>query len=304
MNRLTRDRIRGYLEAFDFPGLFTDPDIGWDWPETKGQLRVPSDGGFINLDVIADKRGVKVLHVPPNSDGAIATSHERKTIEKAVTPLATEHLLIFTDKSKTRQMWLWTSRLPGKPISYRELIWEKGKANELLLQKLSSISFTLNEEEALDITGVVDRLRDSLDRDKVTKRFYDRFKEQKDAFRELIDGLSDSGMLDWYTSLMLNRLMFCYFLQRKGFLDSEPNYLRDRLERVRREIGKEQFHSFYKTFLRSLFHDALGKPKDERAFTPALAKLIGDIPYLNGGIFDDHRIERDHASLHIPDEAF
>ena len=81
-------------------------------------------------------------------------------------------------------------------------------------------------------------------------------------------------------------------------------YLRNRLDRVRDEIGEGQFHSFYKTFLRSLFHDGLGKPKDERAFSPALQKLIGEIPYLNGGIFEEHRIEREYPDLHIPDKAF
>jgi hypothetical protein len=304
MNRLTRDRIRRYLEAFDFAGLFTDPELGWDWPESKGKLRIPTKSGFIDAEVIAEKRGVKVLHLAGLAAGSIPPSDDRKQIEKAVTPLATEHLLIFTDAAKTRQVWLWTSRWPGKPISYRELIWEKGKANELLLQKLSSIAFTLSEEEALDITGVVERLRDSLDRDKVTKKFYEQFKVQKDAFRKFISGLTDGGLLDWYTSLMLNRLMFCYFLQRKGFLDGDTGYLRHRLDRVRDEIGEGQFHSFYKTFLRSLFHDGLGKPKDERDFSPALKKLIGEIPYLNGGIFEEHRIEREHPDLHIPDKAF
>ena len=302
MNRPTRDRVRRYLEAFDFPGLFTDPDIGWDWPETRGQLRVPTKGGFINLDVIADKRGVKVLHVPPNSDSAIAASAERKTLDKAITPLATEHLLIFTDKAKTRQVWLWTSRIPGKPISYRELNWEKGKSNELLLQKLASISFTISEEESLDITGVVERLRDSFDRDKVTKRFYDQFKTQKDAFRKFIKGITDGGLLDWYTSLMLNRLMFCYFLQRKGFLDGDHDYLSNRLRHVREQFGKEKFHSFYKSFLRRLFHEGLGQPRNDRA--DDLKKLIGDVPYLNGGIFEEHKIEREHPGLHIPDDAF
>jgi hypothetical protein len=304
MNRTTRDRVRRYLEGFNFAGLFTDPDLGWDWPESKGKLRVPAKSGFIDTEVIADKRGVKVLHLAGLADGEIPASDERKAIEKAVTPLATEHLLIFTDKAQTRQVWLWTSRLPGKPISYRELTWQKGKSNELLLQKLASIAFTISEEESLDITGVVERLRDSLDRDKVTKRFYDQFKTQKDAFRKLIKGISDGGLWDWYTSLMLNRLMFCYFLQRKGFLDRDERYLRNRLDRVREEIGEDQFHSFYKTFLRSLFHDGLGKPKDEREFSPALKRLIGDIPYLNGGIFEEHRIEREHPDLQIPDEAF
>ena len=182
------------------------------------------------------------------------------------------------------------------------MTWEKGKANELLLQKLSSINFTLNEEESLDVTGVVNRLRDSLNRDKVTKRFYDRFKTEKDAFREFIKGLTNGGMRDWYTSLMLNRLMFCYFLQRKGFLDGDTGYLRNRLDRVREEIGKGRFHSFYRSFLRRLFHEGLGQPPAER--NPDFQKLIGQIPYLNGGIFEEHRIEREHRDLYIPDEAF
>jgi hypothetical protein len=59
-------------------------------------------------------------------------SDARKKLERAVTPLATEHLLIFTDLAKTWQVWLWTSRLPGKPIRHRELTWEKGRGNELL----------------------------------------------------------------------------------------------------------------------------------------------------------------------------
>lgn len=299
-----RTEIRRYLTAFDFSGLFTDSSLGWDWPDSSVPLRVPFEGAFMSLSVLAEKRGVKVLHVPPDAAGQILPSDLRKKLEKAVTPLATEHLLIFTDTAKTRQIWLWTSRLPGKPVSHRELSWEKGKANELLLQKLSSIAFTLDEEDALDITGVVLRLRDSLDRDKVTKRFYDQFKVQKDAFRGFIKGLTDGGLLDWYTSLMLNRLMFCYFLQRKGFLDGDPNYLSNRLSRVQEEIGEGQFHSFYKTFLRSLFHDGLGKPRDERTFSPELTKLIGEIPYLNGGIFEEHRIEREHPELHIPDNAF
>jgi hypothetical protein len=302
MTPLQRSEIRRYLEDFNFSALFTDSTVGWDWPVQSGKLRVPHQGSFVELETVAEKRGVKVLLVPADASGDIISSDDRKKLEKAVTPLATEHLLIFTDARKSRQVWLWTSRWPGKPISYRELIWEKGKANELLLQKLSSIAFTLDEEDALDITGVVLRLRDSLDRDKVTKRFYEQFKTQKDGFRKFIKGITDGGLLDWYTSLMLNRLMFCYFLQRKGFLDGDHDYLTNRLERVREEFGKEKFHSFYKSFLRRLFHEGLGQPKNER--NDELRKLIGDVPYLNGGTFEEHKIEREHPGLHIPDEAF
>ena len=228
-------------------------------------------------------------------------SDERKKLEAAVTPLAAEHLLIFLDQAKTRQVWLWTSRLPSKPIRRRELNWEKGRSNELLLQKVISIAFTLDEEEALDITGVVHRLHDNLDRDKLTGKFYKEFKTHKDRFQKFISGLSDQGVMAHYTSLMLNRLMFCYFLQQKGFLDGDTHYLKNRFASVRTTLGKDKFHSFYITFLKRLFHDGL----DAQARPDELTAIIGkNIPYLNGGIFAEHKIEKDHPNIQIPDDAF
>ncbi len=296
-----RQEIARYLEAFDFSGLFSDPSVGWDWPDSGSRLGVPFEGGFLELESVAEKRGVRVLLVPPKIDGTIIPSDARKKLEKAVTPLAAEHLLIFTDARKTRQVWLWTSRLPGKPVRHRELTWEKGRTNELLLQKLSSIAFTLDEEDALDITGVVQRLRDNLDRDRLTKRFYDDFKNHKDAFQKFIKGIADGGVLAHYTSLMLNRLMFCYFLQQKGFLNGEQDYLRRRLDTVRETLGENRFHSFYRSFLKRLFYE--GFDGEERP--PELTALIGpNIPYLNGGIFAEHPIERAHPDIQIPDDAF
>jgi hypothetical protein len=212
-----RKEVARYLKAFDFSGLFTDPSIGWDWPNSGGRLRVPFQEEFIELEAIAEKRGVKVLLVPPLPDGTVMPSDQRKRLEKAVTPLAAEHLLIFSDQAKSRQVWLWTSRLPGKPVRHRELTWEQGRANELLLQKLTTIAFTLDEEEALDVTGVVRRLRDNLDRDKLTKKFYNEFKSQKDRFQKFISGLADKGILAHYTSLMLNAV-FDHALQHQDRL--------------------------------------------------------------------------------------
>ncbi len=289
------------VAAFDFSGLFTDPALGWNWPVATGsKLSIPYGDGFLPLEVIAEKCGVKILHCPPDEKGRIPLSENRRKIEKAVTPLASEHLIIFTDAAKTRQIWQWPARRPGKPASLRELTWEKGRANELLFQKLASIAFTLDEEDGLDITGVVRKLTDTLDRDRVTKRFYELFKKQKDAFQKFIKGLTDNGLQAWYTSLMLNRIMFCYFLQRKGFLDGDQNYLANRMGRVQDQIGKNKFHSFYRSFLRRLFHEGLGSQDRSQE----LIALIGTIPYLNGGIFDEHPIERGHPDLSIPDEAF
>jgi len=150
------------------------------------------------------------------------------------------------------------------------------------------------------------RLQDMVNTERVTKKFFDRFKKELDSFQKLIDGISiDSDRL-WYSSVMLNRLMFIYFLQRKGFLDRDSNYLSNRLKMVQEQRGKDEFQSFYRCFLLRLFHEGLGAKKREQGFED----LFGRIPYLNGGLFEVHDIESRYVDtsgetiVDIPDDAF
>jgi len=102
---------------------------------------------------------------------------------------------------------------------------------------------------------------------------------------------------------MLNRLMFVYFIQRKGFLDGDSDYLRSRLNRMRKEHGKDKFFSFYRYFLLRLFHEGLGGRKRNAD----LEKLLGRVPYINGGIFEEHELEKPERygkQIQIPDKAF
>jgi hypothetical protein len=142
----------------------------------------------------------------------------RSAIERELAKRAREHLLIFTDAALSEQLWLYTRREPGKPIRQIPYRFDPSKSNQLLVQKLSQITFTLNEEEALTLVGVVQRLKDTLDRDEVTKAFYQRFDSERRAFQRFLRGMPDEQLQRWYVAVLLNRLMFIYFLQQKGFL--------------------------------------------------------------------------------------
>ena len=144
------------------------------------------------------------------------------------------------------------------------------------------------------------RARAAFDVERVTKRFFDEFTKQHKAFLGFIDGITDLADKEWYASLMLNRLMFIYFMQRKGFLNGERDYLRERLTQCKREKGTDSFYSFYRYFLLRLFHEGLGG----KARNPELDKLLGRIPYLNGGLFEKHSIEERCPDIAIPDKAF
>jgi tRNA1(Val) A37 N6-methylase TrmN6 len=96
--------------------------------------------------------------------------------------------------------------------------------------------------------------------------------------------------------------MFCYFIQKKGFLDWNINYLREKLIECKKHEGENNFYGFYRSFLLELFHDELGKPEDKRKHTSLVP--FGTIPYLNGGLFDVHEIESAYKNISIEDEAF
>ena len=69
------------------------------------------------------------------------------------------------------------------------------------------------------LDDVTARVYKAFDVEKVTKRFYERFRKELTAFGEFIEGITAEGDRDWYASLMLNRMMFVYFVQKQGFLD-------------------------------------------------------------------------------------
>jgi hypothetical protein len=117
-----------------------------------------------------------------------------------------------------------------------------------------------------------------------------------------LKGITEQGDKEWYMSLMLNRLMFVYFIQRKGILDGDPDYLKSRLKQVQQRQGKGKFLIFYRYFLLRLFHEGFAKQPAQRARD--LEQLLGVIPYFNGGLFEMHMLEQKHIGIDIPDEAF
>ena len=173
-----------------------------------------------------------------------------------------------------------------------------------MLSKLQGILFTIAEEEAgITLIDVTDRIDNSFNTntEKTTKKFYDHFKKQHAAFMALIQGLENPEHQRWYASLMMNRLMFIYFIQKKSFLDGDVNYLRTKLNQIQQAQGEDKFYSFYRNFLLAFFHNGLGK---EHKNDKELIALIGNVPYLNGGLFDVHELEKDNADIQITDSAF
>jgi len=291
------DNAKKLLEQFEFAKLFVE-ELGWDWH--NADLPVAISGTTFALRAVAEKRGMAAWVCQAPAGQQIPDRAMRKRIEHQVAKTTLEHLIIFIDTKRAEQIWCWARRESGKPASIPEHFWYASSGNRGFLQKLGAIAFSLAEEDSLTLVDVTARARAAFDVERVTKRFYDQFKAEHKAFLDFISGITDLADREWYASLMLNRLMFIYFMQRKGFLNGERDYLRDRLARCQREKGQDKFYSFYRYFLLRLFHEGLGG----KSRNPELDNLLGRIPYLNGGLFERHLIEERCQDIRIPDEAF
>ncbi|MBE9058944.1 Eco57I restriction-modification methylase domain-containing protein [Sphaerospermopsis sp. LEGE 08334] len=224
----------------------------------------------------------------------------RKKIDTEVTSYNQEHLIIYTDENQSKQVWQWVKRESATKTKVKETTFNVTQSGELLTQKLEALFIDFAEEENLTLTDVTQRTQKAFDIEKVTKKFFDDFQLEHRKFVTFILGIDNIKDANWYASVILNRLMFIYFLQKKGFLDDgNTNYLQDKLK-VSQSQGKDLYYS---EFLTTLFFDGFGKAeKFRKSETPV---LIGKIKYINGGLFLPHQIEEKYqGKITISDAGF
>jgi hypothetical protein len=291
-------RTRDLLHEFKFDDIFIY-QLGWSFPSTDKAVVIQVEGETYHRRMIAELSGVVVFEVTAEN-GQIPNAKTRAAIHKEISELTLENLLIFLDKERTQSFWYWVKR-DGTKRYVREHLYVKGQPGDLFLGKLASLVVDLSELEdgLLSVVEVARRLQAGLDVERVTKSFFKEFQNQLEAFIPLIQGIDKEADKRWYASVIFNRLMFIYFLQYKGFLDNgDHRYLQNKLE----ESQQRETDCYYQEFLQTLFFEGFAQPESQRK--TEVQALIGNIKYLNGGLFLKHKIEQVYNNIFIPDSAF
>lgn len=300
---MNKNSFNGYLSESNFRELFIS-EMGWNNPSGATQLpEYAIDEKVYAIEQIADCRGFQILHCKVDE---IPTSTICKKLDTKLRKNAEHYICIFSIPGTLHHLWA----TPVKKVEKRDLVlieYDTIDKASFLYEKMEGLSFSFDAQPT--ILDVVDRVQSAfiINSEKITKDFYAGFKKEHTNFVKFISGIDDeiadkdNKKKQWYTSVMLNRLMFCYFIQKKEFLDGDVDYLRHKLEWTQKEKGENRFFSsFYKGFLVNLFHDGLNAPKHDEEFE----KTYGRIPYLNGGMFDVHQLENEYKGHDIADEAF
>ncbi len=158
-------------------------------------------------------------------------------------------------------------------------------------EELSPLAIQTGHEEAFDVEAV-------------TKQF---FEDYKSVFHDLQDDLTgqtaDHRWAHDYALQFLNRCMFLYFIQRKGWLGDNTKFLRSFWESYR--SANEQVDSFVDRWLNILFFEAFNRKfhGGHRHFPDTIREALSLAPYLNGGLFTENALDGAH-DFQISDQRF
>ena len=125
---------------------------------------------------------------------------------------------------------------------------------------------------------------DALSGEAVGRRFFKAFKVALDRMAEGLPTRLRGEDRRSLALLQLTRVLFLYFVQAKGWLAGRERFLAEAVDGCltrRRRIHRD--------LLRPLFFGTLNRPPSERSRG---ARAFGGIPFLNGGLFEPHPLER------------
>jgi len=280
---LQRRSLDAALEFFDALGYrYADelPLPTRTWPDGIRQL---VRGNAEPPLYLAAHRDFQVVYTHLTTEH-LARTVERPIVEQTLQKLHPYALFLFANRDLSE--WDFVNvkyvaeedaetGVEGRRRTMRRIHVDGTERLHTAAQRLAMLAVPAPEASALELQNRHDR---AFDVEEVTRQFYHDY---VDVFGKLCDDIAlrnPGRQADAATEaqVLLDRLMFLYFIQKKGWLDGQLDYLY-RNFRARYEANPEGT-GFYDDFLLPLFvalsNEGLSLPS------------LGDVPFLNGGLFE------------------
>jgi len=289
------DRLRQLLADLDYQ-VSDEPVSTAEW---KLELaKTAKDGG---LRIVARHQDFVIAHC---SLPELRVGSEREVVSRLVRQYD-RGLFVFSDLGgshwhlvNVKRDSRWHNRLALRRIAIGPEEQLRTAIERISLLKVrnpswSGLQVELEHEEAFDV-------------EKVTKEFFWEYARAFASVEQLIQGFTEPERRRLFTQQLFNRLMFIAFIQKKRWLkfDSQTNYLSALWEAYERDASSKT--NFYRERLHLLFFAGLSNPNEVNIIQinrgGFLKTLIGDVPYLNGGLFEEDEDDR-NPEVVVPDEC-
>ena len=307
---LNSPRLRENLEA-----LFAEV-LRWGNPQAQPQsvqVGVPVKR-TLTLIPIAQLGALHVYRLDWDRDKP-PTLTERRAVNRALKPVAVEHLICYVTADGQQASLVWArprqdDRRKAQEIELRNLPHEVGSPARTTIERLAELAFAYDDFDVFgepEVGAVTDKLNAAFDVEAVTREFFRCYREVFQQVERQITGITGDA-LRLFTQKLFNRLMFIVFLERKRWLSfrGRRDYLRALWQDHQAERASDPTLDFYYGRLHPLFLAGLNTQHEVDLMRinrgGFLATRIGQVPYLNGGLFEHTEDDRD-SGITVPDEA-
>ena len=219
-------------------------------------------------------------------------------------------LFVFSDGGQKRFHFLNVKDEPTgqKRRLFRRITVGGGERLRTAAEQLGKLDG--EELRNLPLSQIQQRFDEAFDVGPVTKKFFEEYKRAFLLVKGSIKGFKadEEGeeARNLFTQRLFNRLMFIAFIQKKGWLkyQGDTDYLKA-LWNAHKQDEFANKGTFYAGRLQPLFFLGLNTGPSEVNLIGInrggqLANLIGDVPYLNGGLFEKDA-DDENARISVPD---
>ncbi len=184
--------------------------------------------------------------------------------------------------------------------------WTAGSAYLRTLFEFNLPHLRWPKDNGADPTAWIAQWAKAFDKEPLTKEFFKRFDAVIDVAKRDLEKFQKLPAAQAYSraQLLIERLLFLYFLQNRGWLNQHRTYL---LTHFQEHRGQKSAFTYYEDFLEKLFF-TLATPSNYSG--PGSGARLDGIPFLNGGLFDDDEFaqttarKKDNPPLRIRNETF
>ncbi|MBN1188984.1 MAG: hypothetical protein JXA46_04465 [Dehalococcoidales bacterium] len=242
----------------------------------------------------------KVIYSQLNSDKLLLTQER-----PVVTRLLRDHpyaLFIFSNRSQDRWHFINVKydAESEKRRLFRRITISREERLRTATERIACLDLGKTGHDAtllppLEIQNFHD---EAFDVEAVTRLFFSEYKAVFDLLKnELKTQSHDNAWAHDYSLQFLNRTMFLYFIQRKGWLGKDHDFLRTFWESYR-ELDRPE-DSFVEQWLNVLFFKAFndGFHGGHKYFPSGINEILALAPYLNGGLFTPNNLDGQNRAV-------
>ena len=263
-----------FVEVLDFDPATGHVDLG----AAPANVALPA-----SAERVASSDGVHVVYLAldvPESD-RVRKGEAAAAARLIAQQLGGDLLLVVTNSSASQLHLVHPSFAEAWPV-LRRMVVERDLPRRTAVQQVSNIYWKRRETRSIQAALV-----EAFDVEPVTREFFKEYKRVFEAIEASVTGFEDDDEARHrFVQTLFNRLMFIYFLSRKGWLTFKDD--KDYLNALWRDYRATDGDDFYTERLLPLFFHGLNRPSTAEMGNSGayLQRLIGNVPFLNGGLFD------------------